>query len=132
MQVTELEIPDVKLIVPKRFEDRRGFFSEIYNARLLADAGITDTFVQDNLSLSTEVGTIRGLHFQTPPYAQAKLVRVSRGRILDVAVDLRRSSPTLRQTRFCRNFRRQPRSNLRAYWFCAWILHARARYGSGL
>ena len=94
MQLTELEIPEVKLIVPKRFEDRRGFFSEIYNARLLADAGITDAFVQDNLSLSTEVGTIRGLHFQTPPYAQAKLVRVSRGRILDVAVDLRRSSPT--------------------------------------
>ena len=94
MQVTELDIPEVKLIVPKRFEDRRGFFSEIYNARLLADAGITDTFVQDNLSLSTDVGTIRGLHFQRPPYAQAKLVRVSRGRILDVAVDLRRSSPT--------------------------------------
>ena len=94
MQVTELAIPEVKLIVPKRFEDRRGFFSEIYNARVLADAGITDAFVQDNLSLSTDVGTIRGLHFQTPPHAQAKLVRVSRGRILDVAVDLRRSSPT--------------------------------------
>jgi dTDP-4-dehydrorhamnose 3,5-epimerase len=94
MQVTELEIPAVKLIVPKRFNDRRGFFSEIYNSRLLADAGITDTFVQDNLSLSTDVGTIRGLHFQTPPHSQSKLVRVSRGRILDVAVDLRGSSST--------------------------------------
>jgi dTDP-4-dehydrorhamnose 3,5-epimerase len=64
MLVSDLEITDVKLIVPNRFEDQRGFFSEIYNARLLADAGITDTFVQDNLSLSIEVGTIRGLHFQ--------------------------------------------------------------------
>jgi dTDP-4-dehydrorhamnose 3,5-epimerase len=94
MQVTTLKIPEVKLIVPKSFEDRRGIFSEIYNARLMADAGIIDVFVQDNLSLSTEVGTIRGLHFQTPPFAQAKLVRVGRGRILDVAVDIRRSSPT--------------------------------------
>ncbi len=94
MQVTQLDIAEVKLIVPNRFEDRRGFFSEIYNARLLAEAGIPDTFVQDNLSLSTRVGTIRGLHFQRPPYAQAKLVRVSGGRILDVAIDLRRSSPT--------------------------------------
>jgi dTDP-4-dehydrorhamnose 3,5-epimerase len=93
MQLTSLQLPEVKLIVPKRFEDRRGYFSEIYNAQLLAGAGIPDTFVQDNLSLSTEVGTIRGLHFQMPPFAQAKLVRVSRGRILDVAVDLRRSSP---------------------------------------
>lgn len=94
MQVTELEIPDVKTILPKSFDDNRGYFSEIYNARLLAEAGIADTFVQDNLSRSTSVWTIRGLHFQRPPYAQAKLVRVNRGRILDVAVDLRRSSPT--------------------------------------
>ena len=70
MQVTQLDIAEVKLIVPNRFEDRRGFFSEIYNARLLAEADIPDTFVQDNLSLSTRVGTIRGLHFQRPPYAQ--------------------------------------------------------------
>jgi dTDP-4-dehydrorhamnose 3,5-epimerase len=94
MHIRELEIPEVKLIVPKRFEDRRGFFSEIYNAQGLRDAGIDAAFVQDNFSLSRNVGTVRGLHFQTSPHAQAKLVRVSRGRILDVAVDLRRSSAT--------------------------------------
>lgn len=94
MQVTELAIPAVKLIVPRRFGDRRGFFSEVYNIRALKDAGITESFVQDNHSLSAEVGTVRGLHFQSPPHAQAKLLRVSRGRIFDVAVDLRRTSPT--------------------------------------
>jgi dTDP-4-dehydrorhamnose 3,5-epimerase len=94
MQVTDLEISGLKLLVPRRFEDERGFFSETYNEATFSAAGFTDTFVQDNISLSTRAGTIRGLHFQRPPYAQAKLVRVSRGRILDVAVDLRRSSPT--------------------------------------
>jgi dTDP-4-dehydrorhamnose 3,5-epimerase len=94
MHVQELEIASVKLLTPKRFEDRRGFFSEVYNAKSLRDAGIDDVFVQDNVSLSTDVGTIRGLHFQRPPFAQAKLVRVARGRILDVAVDVRRASPT--------------------------------------
>lgn len=67
---------------------------ETYNRKAFVVAGIADEFVQDNLSLSTEAGTIRGLHFQSAPFAQAKLVRVARGRILDVAVDLRRSSPT--------------------------------------
>ena len=97
MQVTELAIPAVKLIVPKRFGDTRGFFSETYNAKAFAEAGITDIFVQDNQSLSAQAGTIRGLHFQKPPFAQAKLIRVTRGRILDVAVDLRRTSPTYGQ-----------------------------------
>jgi dTDP-4-dehydrorhamnose 3,5-epimerase len=94
MQVRNLEIEGLKLIVPRRFEDGRGFFSETYSARDLKEAGITDTFVQDNFSLSTRAGTIRGLHFQRTPYAQAKLIHVNRGRIFDVAVDLRRSSPT--------------------------------------
>lgn len=94
VQITELAIPDVKLVVPKRFGDRRGFFSETYNAQALAEAGIKENFVQDNHSLSAEVGTIRGLHFQKPPHAQAKLVRVSRGRVLDIALDLRTGSPT--------------------------------------
>lgn len=94
MNVVALDIPDVKLITPKRFADSRGFFSEVYNSKALAAAGITTAFVQDNHSLSVEVGTIRGLHFQTPPHAQAKLVRVPRGRILDVVVDLRRGSST--------------------------------------
>lgn len=87
-------IPEVKIITPKRLGDRRGFFSEVYARKAFAAAGIDLDFVQDNHSRSREVGTIRGLHFQAPPFAQVKLVRVARGRILDVAVDLRRSSPT--------------------------------------
>jgi dTDP-4-dehydrorhamnose 3,5-epimerase len=94
MQVTALTIPDVKLIVPKRFADRRGFFVETYNKRHFAEAGIDLDFVQDNHSLSREAGVLRGLHFQVAPHAQAKLVRVVRGRVLDVAVDIRRGSPT--------------------------------------
>lgn len=97
MQITDLAISAVKLIVPKKFGDSRGFFSEVYNVKALAEAGITELFVQDNQSLSAETGTIRGLHFQKPPHAQAKLVRVTRGRILDIAVDLRRASPTYGQ-----------------------------------
>jgi dTDP-4-dehydrorhamnose 3,5-epimerase len=69
-------------------------FTELYNAKALEKAGIRDTFVQDNLSLSTRIGTVRGLHFQIPPHSQSKLVRVSRGRIFDVVVDMRRSSET--------------------------------------
>lgn len=94
MQVTSLAIPDVKLITLKRIGDDRGFFSETYSARALADAGITLTFVQDNQSLSRTVHTVRGLHLQLSPMAQGKLVRVPRGRILDVAVDVRKGSPT--------------------------------------
>ena len=87
-------IPDVKILTPKRFDDGRGFFSEVYNRKRYEDAGVKLDFVQDNHSLSEQAGTIRGLHFQTAPFAQDKLVRVVRGRILDVAVDLRKSSPT--------------------------------------
>ena len=94
MNVVALEIPEVKLITPKRFGDSRGFFSEVYNARALADAGIDIVFVQDNHAFSGEAGTLRGLHFQKPPHAQTKLVRVTRGRIYDVAVDIRPKSPT--------------------------------------
>lgn len=97
MQITDFPIDAVKLITPNRFADARGYFSELYSKQALSRAGITDDFVQDNTSLSAKIGTIRGLHFQLPPHAQAKLVRVSRGRIVDVAVDLRSSSPTYRQ-----------------------------------
>ena len=97
MQVVETQIPDVKLITPKKFGDHRGFFSETYNRKALAEAGVELEFVQDNHSLSSEKGVVRGLHFQIPPYAQDKLLRVVRGRILDVAVDIRRSSPTFGQ-----------------------------------
>jgi dTDP-4-dehydrorhamnose 3,5-epimerase len=94
LSVESTAIPEVKVVTPKRFSDSRGFFSEIYHKQRLAEAGITVDFVQDNHSLSAAVGTVRGLHFQAEPFAQAKLVRVVRGRILDVAVDIRRSSPT--------------------------------------
>lgn len=82
------------LLAPRRFEDSRGWFSETWNASRAAAAGVDAAFCQDNQSLSREAGTLRGLHFQTPPSAQAKLVRCLRGRILDVAVDIRRASPT--------------------------------------
>jgi dTDP-4-dehydrorhamnose 3,5-epimerase len=94
MLVEETAIEGVKIITPKRHGDNRGFFSEVYNQNRWRKAGLEYDFVQDNHSLSAEVGTIRGMHFQTPPFAQAKLVRVSRGRVLDVVVDIRRSSST--------------------------------------
>lgn len=94
MNVRSLDIPDVKLLSPPIFRDARGFFSETYNKRLFEEAGICPEFVQDNHSLSVEPGTIRGLHFQSDPDPQDKLVRVTRGAIYDVAVDIRRGSPT--------------------------------------
>lgn len=94
MQMEETNLPEVFLITPKRFSDGRGFFSEVYNASTLTSLGIDTVFVQDNHSLSVEAGTVRGLHYQSPPHAQDKLVRVGRGRILDVAVDVRTNSPT--------------------------------------
>ena len=94
MEIIETAIPAVKVLRPKKLGDHRGFFSETYNKKTLAALGIHLEFVQDNQSLSAEKGTIRGLHFQTPPFAQDKLVRVVQGSILDVAVDLRKNSPT--------------------------------------
>ena len=94
LSVEETAIPAVKIVTPKKFGDHRGFFSETWNRAAFAEAGLDLDFVQDNQSLSAPVGTLRGLHFQSPPFAQDKLVRVTRGRILDVAVDIRASSPT--------------------------------------
>lgn len=94
MKVEALAISDVKVITPAIFEDSRGSFCETWNQRALAAAGIHAEFVQDNHVLSRSKGTVRGLHFQSPPRAQGKLVRVARGAIVDVAVDLRRSSPS--------------------------------------
>ena len=94
MQVEQLRISDVKVLTPKKHGDHRGFFSETYSRRALAEAGIEIEFVQDNHSRSAAKGTVRGLHFQIPPCAQDKLVRVVRGAVFDVAVDLRRGSPT--------------------------------------
>jgi dTDP-4-dehydrorhamnose 3,5-epimerase len=97
MQVEALGIPDILLLTPPRFRDERGFFSEVWSRKALRAAGLPGDFEQENHSLSRTVGTVRGLHYQTPPVAQGKLVRVVRGRIFDVAVDLRRRSPSYGQ-----------------------------------
>ena len=94
MQITDTALPEVKLIQPVRHGDARGFFSEVFRADALAAADIDTGFVQENHSLSAARGVVRGLHFQLAPMAQAKLLRVVAGAILDVAVDIRRGSPT--------------------------------------
>jgi len=94
MKLTPLSIPDVLLLEPKQYGDERGFFSEVYNARVFAEADLSYNWVQINHSMSREKSTLRGLHFQTPPNAQAKLIRVTRGALFDVAVDIRVGSPT--------------------------------------
>ena len=94
MQIDKTSLPGVLVIVPKRIGDARGFFSESWNRKTLHAAGLDlPEFVQDNHSMSAAVGTLRGLHFQSPPHAQGKLVRCGRGRLYDVAVDARRGSP---------------------------------------
>ena len=94
MQVEQTKLDGVLLITPRRFGDTRGFFSESWNRRTMADAGLDIGWVQDNHSLSVQPGTVRGLHFQAPPHVQAKLVRCGRGALFDVAVDVRKGSPT--------------------------------------
>jgi dTDP-4-dehydrorhamnose 3,5-epimerase len=94
LEVEKLSLTGVLRVTVPRYEDTRGYFSESYSHAAFAEAGIACTFVQDNQSFSSKRGTIRGLHFQLPPFAQAKLVRVLRGSIYDTAVDLRRASPT--------------------------------------
>ena len=97
MKIKRASIPDVLVIKPEKYGDHRGFFSETYNKKLLENAGLAVEFVQDNQSLSAKAGTLRGLHFQAPPFAQDKLVRVINGAIIDVALDIRRNSPTYGQ-----------------------------------
>lgn len=94
MKVSKTKLPDVLLLQPSRFGDERGFFSESWNRKTLSDHGINLDFVQDNHSVSQAVGTVRGLHFQSPPHAQAKLIRCGKGALFDVAVDIRKGSPT--------------------------------------
>ena len=94
MEIHATELDGVFLIKPRRIADERGFFSESWNSRRMAEHGLACDFVQDNHSLSHERGTLRGLHFQAPPHAQAKLVRCGRGRLFDVAVDIRKGSPS--------------------------------------
>ncbi len=94
MQIKDTSLPGVKILTPQRFGDARGFFCESWSKRALKKQGLHFDFVQDNHSLSDQAGTVRGLHFQAPPHAQAKLVRCGRGRFFDVAVDIRKRSPT--------------------------------------
>lgn len=95
--VTPLAIPEVLIITPKRHGDARGWFTETWSRKTLGDLGVHHDFVQDNQAFSAKAGTIRGLHFQTAPHAQAKLLRVIRGAVFDVAVDVRQGSPTFGQ-----------------------------------
>jgi dTDP-4-dehydrorhamnose 3,5-epimerase len=97
VEIRPLNIAEVKLVIPQIHRDARGFFSETYSRQRMDQAGIATEFVQDNHSLSVEVGTLRGLHFQVPPRAQGKLLRVTRGSVFDVAVDIRVGSPTYGQ-----------------------------------
>jgi len=97
VQITQTALPGVLLLKPARFGDARGFFSESWNRKTLMAHGVELDFVQDNHSLSAAVGTVRGLHFQAPPHAQDKLVRCGQGALFDVAVDIRKDSPTYGQ-----------------------------------
>lgn len=94
MKIKDTKLAGVKILQPDRFDDDRGFFSESWNKSRMEASGLYYDFVQDNHSFSVEAGTIRGLHFQSPPHAQAKLVRCCRGRLFDVAVDIRNGSST--------------------------------------
>jgi dTDP-4-dehydrorhamnose 3,5-epimerase len=94
LNIEKTEIENILLITPKIFGDSRGYFSETFRSDELAHMGFTKNFIQDNQSLSATPFTLRGLHFQTPPFAQDKLVRVNQGSIIDVAVDIRSGSPT--------------------------------------
>ncbi len=96
MDIVKTKIPDLYIVKPRVFEDNRGYFFESYNKEAFLRNGIDQNFVQDNESKSAK-GVLRGLHFQKPPFAQGKLVRVMRGAVLDVAVDLRKNSPTYGQ-----------------------------------
>ena len=94
MKISSLSIPDIKIIETEKFGDSRGYFSETFNTKELISNGIELNFIQDNQSLSVDKNVIRGLHFQSPPFAQDKLLRCLTGSIMDVAVDIRKNSPT--------------------------------------
>lgn len=94
MLIERTALPGVLVLTPRRFTDERGYFCETYNRDALRAHGLDVEFVQDNHSMSNRAGTVRGLHFQAPPRAQAKLVRCGRGRLMDVTVDIRNGSPT--------------------------------------
>ena len=97
MKIIKTKIPGVVIIEPAVFGDHRGYFMETYSTKAYKEVGITTTFVQDNMSFTLQKGTLRGLHFQNAPMAQAKLVSCSKGTVIDVAVDIRKGSPTYKE-----------------------------------
>lgn len=97
MQVTDLKLKGLKLLDLDRYGDNRGWFEETYNYERYKAVGIDNVFVQDNRSYSTKKGVLRGMHFQNHPYSQAKLVRCTKGKVIDIVVDLRKDSPTYMQ-----------------------------------
>lgn len=97
MKKIETSLPGVMILIPEVFGDHRGYFMETYSQKALAELGIDSVFVQDNQSYTAKKGTLRGIHFQNAPMAQAKLVRINRGAALDIAIDLRKGSPTYKQ-----------------------------------
>lgn len=97
MQKVETKIPDVFLIIPKVYEDKRGYFMETYSEKSFHEIGLDNLFVQDNQSFTISKGTLRGIHFQMDPMGQCKIVRVTKGAVRDLAIDLRRGSPTFMQ-----------------------------------
>ena len=119
MQIEQTAIADVKIIYPRKFGDERGFFSEVWNANSFREAGLDINFVQDNHAFNAEAGVLRGLHYQLEPKAQGKLVRVTRGAVLDVAVDIRVGSKTFGQ-------------HVAVELSAAWLLHAAPRYRASL
>ena len=133
MEVRRLAIEDVILITPGRHSDKRGFFSETFNKfQLATEAGITEEFVQDNHSLSVDVGTVRGMHFQVPPVAQDKLVRVLRGSVLDVVVDIRRGSPSYGRSVSAVLSEEKLGTAMGAQGLRSWPLHAGTEHRGGL
>ena len=125
---TKLALPEVVLVTPPRFGDARGYFCQTYVKPLYAANGIGADFVQDNESLSVTPGTVRGLHMQAPPFAQAKLVRVLAGAVFDVAVDVRKGSPTYGKWARPPPHRRGRRAALRAARLRPRLLHPRSRH----
>lgn len=97
MRIIETKLPQVLIVETDVFGDHRGYFTETYNKDKYSNMGIETEFVQDNMSFSAQKGTLRGLHWQNPPYAQAKLVSCTKGKVIDVAVDIRKGSPTFGQ-----------------------------------
>ena len=119
MKVIETKIPGVLIVETDVFGDHRGYFTETYSKPKYEKLGITVDFVQDNMSFSAQKGTLRGLHWQNPPYAQSKLVSCTKGKVIDVAVDIRKGSPTCS----CRAYRRKSSPILYSTRICPWILN---------